>query len=461
MPPAPRGSIDERVWSDGTTVTYRLRVRFEGRRETVTLGTNLQGWNAERAQVELDRVLERIARGTWVPPSRQQPAVAEPELVSFHVFASEWWAEKQEAIDASTREDYRWRLERYIVPFFKDDLVSEITVERVDAFRRQLLADRKAVQDAAAAGKPLMDKRVFRRGPQEGKSYRTPRVALSNRSINMLLDLLAQILAVAVEHELLAVNPAAGKRRRLKVAKRSRNHLEVAEVLALLQAAGELEREAREDHRFGRRALVGELVLAGPRIGEGCARRWREIDLTHGRFVIPDSKTPKGIREVEMSLFLVDELRAHRAEQLARGLRCGSNDFVYGAAGGRRPRDGNAFRGRILPRIVERASELRVADGAHPLPDRVTPHTLRRTAITLMLQAGRDPRFVMDQVGHEDARLTLEIYAQVSRRRSDDRAAVWELMRFADESADRPAFGTEIGTTDAAAAADGARSGGR
>jgi integrase len=37
------------------------------------------------------------------------------------------------------------------------------------------------------------------------------------------------------------------------------------------------------------------------------------------------------------------------------------------------------------------------------LPERVTPHTLRRTFATLSLAAGRDPRWVMGQLGHSDA----------------------------------------------------------
>jgi integrase len=449
MPPTPRGSINEHRWADGETVTYRLRLRALGRRHTITLGTNREGWNPARAQVELDRAMEQIRRGTWKPPVREVPEPAGPEPVTFHVFVSEWWAEKSSTVAPNTRDDYQWRLERYLVPFFKDDLVHEIDVARVDAFRRQLLADRKAVLDAAELGRPLREERVIRRGPQAGKRYLVDRTPLSHRSINMLLDLLAQVLAVAVEHGHLDTNPAAGKRRRLKLPKRQRNHLEAVEVLALLDAAGRLEREAREDHRFGRRALTAELVLAGPRISEACRRRWREIDLAHGRLVIPESKTQKGVREVELPLRLVEELREHRAEQLALGRPCRSGDFVYGGAAGG-PRDGNRFRGKILPRIVELASELRVAVGGHPLPDGVTPHTLRRTAITLALQAGRDPRFVMDQVGHEDPRVTVGIYAQVTRRRTEDRDAVWELMRFADEPEQLDARnGTRFGTTEA------------
>jgi integrase len=45
-------------------------------------------------------------------------------------------------------------------------------------------------------------------------------------------------------------------------------------------------------------------------------------------------------------------------------------------------------------------------------PEKVTPHTLRRTFASLALAAGRDPRWVMTQLGHTDARLRLNVYAR-------------------------------------------------
>ena len=150
----------------------------------------------------------------------------------------------------------------------------------------------------------------------------------------------------------------------------------------------------------------------------------------YGRFVIPDSKTPAGVREVEMPLFLVDELVAHRQAMDTLARACGPNSYVYGTVRGGR-RDPNRFRDRILKRTAELANTRRREAGLNPLPDRVTPHTLRRTYITLALSAGRDPRFVMAQVGHADPKLTLRLYAQVQKRQRQNEALIWELMRFA------------------------------
>lgn len=43
----------------------------------------------------------------------------------------------------------------------------------------------------------------------------------------------------------------------------------------------------------------------------------------------------------------------------------------------------------------------------------------------------------MAQLGHTDARLTLNVYAQVMQRQGVDEALIWQLMRFPDVPEDR------------------------
>jgi hypothetical protein len=52
----------------------------------------------------------------------------------------------------------------------------------------------------------------------------------------------------------------------------------------------------------------------------------------------------------------------------------------------------------------------------------------------LALRAGRDARWVMAQMGYTEARLTLQVYAQVVQRQRIDPDLVWGLMRFPDEA---------------------------
>jgi integrase len=112
-------------------------------------------------------------------------------------------------------------------------------VAEVDRYRQQKVREAAEIAAAAQNGTPMMVAYVDRRG----RSYRRRARALSARSINMHLDLLAQILPVAVDHGRLPSNPAVGKRRRLKASRPRPVHLDSAEQIAiLLEAAGQLDR---------------------------------------------------------------------------------------------------------------------------------------------------------------------------------------------------------------------------
>jgi integrase len=245
----------------------------------------------------------------------------------------------------------------------------------------------------------------------------------------MVLDLLAQVLDDAVDYKLLDTNPARGRRRRMKVAKPSRSFLEPDMVIDLLDAAGEWERALPEHQRYGRRALLALLCLSGgPRISEATLTDRGELDIHAGRWRIPEAKTDAGERDVELTAFTLDELRGHLAARRppARG------PLFPTRTGGRL--NAPNIRNRLLPEVVERANARREQAGQMLLPARVTPHTLRRTWAMLALTAGRDARWVMAQMGHTDARLTLQVYAQVIQRQRIDFDLVWGLMRFPDES---------------------------
>jgi hypothetical protein len=72
--------------------------------------------------------------------------------------------------------------------------------------------------------------------------------------------------------------------------------------------------------------------------------------------------------------------------------------------------------GEIVGEAAARASEELVARGLPPLPH-TTPHTLRRTYISIVLLANNfDVKWVMSQVGHADSKMTKDVYAQLEQR---------------------------------------------
>ena len=223
---------------------------------------------------------------------------------------------------------------------------------------------------------------------------------------------LTQILDSAVERGLLDSNPARGKRRRLKVVKPVRRQLEADDLKELLAVAGEMDRNLYRGHRIGRRPMIAAMAKSGLRVTEMCRLRWRDVDVHHERLVIDEAKTDAGNRHVDLSLDVMEELMAWRAERQPAS----PDEYVFPTASGR-PRDKENISRRVLGPTVKRANELRAERDLPPLP-KVTPHALRRTYISLMIEAGAPLPYVMSQVGHADSRTTLEIYAQVQKRLS-------------------------------------------
>ncbi|HEY3553308.1 MAG TPA: tyrosine-type recombinase/integrase, partial [Solirubrobacterales bacterium] len=71
---------------------------------------------------------------------------------------------------------------------------------------------------------------------------------------------------------------------------------------------------------------------------------------------------------------------------------------------------------KIVAAAAKLASERLRAKRLSPLP-KTTPHTLRRTYISIALVANNfDVKWVMDQVGHSDSTMTMDVYAQLQQR---------------------------------------------
>ena len=481
MPRPNSGQVLEHVWKDGTTITYMARVHAYGLRERVTLGTSVAGWNRVRAEVELEKILQQIERGTWVPPrlepgpDRAVAALAQLGVridETFAVFAKRWWTSKRARVEAATANDYEWRL-NYLHQFFGRYKLSEIDVALVDRFRDELREQAETIRAAATRGRPIIETVTDR----SGLTYQRRRRPLSNTSINAMIKLLGQILQQAVDYELIERNPVrVGERgqRFLPRVKPTRSFLEVDEFQALLDAAHELDSEAASDvgarvramkargmtvsqiarkvgrttsavcyhlardepvQLGGRHAIIAALGLAGFRIGELRGLLVWQVDLARARFKITDAKTDKGVREVEMTLYLRDVLLGYVRDRAAMGAPAGPNDHFFGGATGRSRSDAR-LRSGVLDLSVERANAARAKAGLAPLPA-ITPHSLRRTWATFAALAGRDQNWIADQIGHTTPHFTFSVYEQVHRRRFVDEQAIWELMRFADEPAER------------------------
>jgi integrase len=380
------GQIVERADATGA-IRRSLRFRTGGRRHTVPLGVVSRA-DAER---ELACVMADVARGLWKPPTVVEAPV-EVEVPTFHEFAEDWWVRNQAQLAENTRADYRWRLECHLLPEFGEQRIDRIDFNAVERY----------IAGKLAGGRPL-----------------------SARSINMTVTLLGAILERAVKRRLIDYNPAKDKDLRVKEREPMRSYLSAAgQIAALLDAAGELDRGAASNRRhIKRRAMLAVLVFAGLRINELCALRWRDVDLAGG-WLHTGSKTDAGRdRVVKIRGALRDELLTLRA---GRG-SIDQDAYVFATGRGGRMSDDN-FRSRVLRATVKRANENLERADLPPLPDKLTPHSLRRTFCSLLYALGEDPGTVMDEMGHTDPALALRVYRQSMRRGEDEKAQMRALV---------------------------------
>ena len=63
-----------------------------------------------------------------------------------------------------------------------------------------------------------------------------------------------------------------------------------------------------------------------------------------------------------------------------------------------------------------------------PLPLGITPHKLRHTFASILVAIGKDPTYVMQQLGHTDPAFTLRVYAHAMRRSEEERAQLKALV---------------------------------
>jgi integrase len=403
--PRTQGQMLERRWKQGRG--YALRFRAYGERQYLTLGMQSEGWTRKSAQIELQNILADVRRGTWSRPiatsalgprprtdRTSRPSTSSPPPGTQNVAARS---------PRAATEARNGRSATTCCP------TSPTGGSRRSTYPPSMttVATRS---NRASSGPP-------RSPPANLSAVRTAASeSLSAATINKTINVLHAILELAVEYGHIASNPAAGRRRGLKLPAQRPVHLDAAEqIQALLDAAGELDCDARRP-TCDRRAIIATLILAGPRAHELCNLCWRDVDLANGRIHVGRSKTQAGLREIPLLPLLRDELATHKA----MNYRAGADDPVFPTGtGGHRDKDN--LRNRILAPALVRADALLLQRGQTPLPAGVTPHKLRHTFSSILVALGWDPASVMAALGHADPRMTLRVYTHLMRRGSEER----------------------------------------
>jgi integrase len=100
---------------------------------------------------------------------------------------------------------------------------------------------------------------------------------------------------------------------------------------------------------------------------------------------------------------------------------------VFATSGGK-PRSRHNIRHDVVDAVVAHVDRLAEQRGLQPLPLGITPHKLRHTFASILAAIGRDPTYVMQQLGHTDPAFTLRVYAHAMRRSEDERTRLKALV---------------------------------
>lgn len=159
------------------------------------------------------------------------------------------------------------------------------------------------------------------------------------------------------------------------------------------------------------RSLLATLAGAGLRIDEALSLQRRSVNLVRGTLAVTDPKTAAGVRIVDLTPALRDEL----ALWFDRSPFKAPTDFVFPTLTGKKDNRQN-IRQRLLQRAIERANEKLVGLGIEPI-GRVSPHGLRCSYAALRCAVGDDVAYTAEQMGHEDPTFTLRVYTDAVKRR--------------------------------------------
>lgn len=482
MPKQSTGSIDPRRLADGT-YAFHIRIRVNGRREPVTLherpGCDCGcggGWSARSARTEMGNMLARVRAGVWrrpTPPptlARHTPNDDSPSYLEL----TDWWLGAKISgligdgpISRNTAADYRWRL-KYSRDFFGNTPVVDIDKRLSLGLKEHLLSEAHEQRQLLETGVDLRDER--------GRAVEP----LGLASIKKILDTFASVMDEAIEEEIRDDTPARSNRMHIKVPKPKRTYLEMDELAALLDAAthqdialpnlasAAVERDSTAERVLrlaatgkrpvqiagelclakstvtyhlrnlnikvgrgyvGRRAISELLGRAGLRVSEVCDLKIGAVrlhDPEGAQLRILDSKTEAGVRVVLVSPDLAEIIVEHIDRLRRAGLPTGPDDYLTpNTRGGRISRQRI---GKIVSEAASLASERLRDKGLAPLP-KTSPHTLRRTYISIALLANKfDVKWVMDQVGHSDSTMTMDVYAQLQQRADRQHGANFDRL---------------------------------
>ena len=271
----------------------------------------------------------------------------------------------------------------------------KLSPHTIKAYRRDLaLLVGFITHDEAEVAINIIDRNLIQR-------WLGSMIEIKPRTIRRRLATVKAMFACLERHGDMAINPIAGLRNEVKIGTSLPRTIARSTVRSLLRST---RKQPSSSLTTGRRricdtALIELLFATGMRVSEVVATNCKNIDLQ--RLVI--SVRGKGNREREIPIAcdaLQEVLKEHLDERRVADTQGTEALFVN--------RRGTRMSDQSIRAVLRRYA---AATGAQ----RITPHMLRHTVATLLLEDGVDLRHIQRLLGHSSINTTT-IYVQVSER---------------------------------------------
>ncbi len=332
-------------------------------------GGGVRRWRTFATKREAEDHLAEI-----IPGSRQRRRSVVPVTITLEHYAQRWLHLISSTVKPRTLASYAGMVRLHLLPAFGTWRVQYLDKGTI----KRLLADK------LTAG-------------------------LSRNTVRILHATLRALLAAAVDDGVIPANPAEklGRQLRLVMPKAARQE----EIKAMTREQRELFLQTAAKQTPAYFVLFVTLAGTGMRLGEALALQWDDLDLeareirvqralSRGRIDTP--KAGHG-RTVDLSQTLAHMLRLLeqlRGAQMAAGEWATLPPWIFCTRAGT-PMDESKVR-KAMRKVLKRAK----------LPLHFSPHCLRHTYASLMLQQGESLVYVQRQLGHASINLTADTYGK-------------------------------------------------
>jgi integrase/recombinase XerD len=226
---------------------------------------------------------------------------------------------------------------------------------------------------------------------------------LKEKSVKRKVATLKALFHFLEREDAIAVNPFRKMDVRIKETRRLPRTIPLHDLKRLFKHLYRLKQDHPDRDAYAYKALARDIAVleilfaTGARVAEVCHLKDEDVDLRRGRVKI----LGKGGRERILQLCDKEALEAVRDYRGLWGEEIEGNGYFFH----------NRRGGRLTEQSV-RAGLKRYAGGAG-VGGKVTPHMLRHSVATLLLEAGMDIRFIQHLLGHSSINTT-QIYTEVN-----------------------------------------------